>query len=183
MDPGITTIVGSVGASVVHNVLDLSGQPITRRSWIQTPTYAAQKLPLDNTYAAGRGWLATRNALDGTCYRSAAVATPTALRASVCSQTFPKVSDDGTKVAVVQARHVRLYNTATGAQINATNAPTLPAWDSSHFYSPLQWEDATHYLVSARDGTNLSILRCSTTGACERAVSSTVRAGVSKIVT
>ena len=75
------------------------------------------------------------------------------------------------------------YNTATGAQINATNAPTLPNWDSSHFYSPLQWEDATHYLVSARDGTNLAILRCSTTGACERAVTSTIRAGVTKIVT
>ncbi len=182
-----TAYVGSAGPVFVINVPDSaspsSSTVVRYRSWAVRPTYAQQRLPLDNTYAAGVGWLATRDSLTSPCYRIAPLSAPRSLRAKVCSQVTPVASNDGTMVAVVQGLHVRLYSTATGAQVNATNAPTLGAWDPTHHYRVLRWEDASNYLVSARDGSNLYILRCNVNRGCQRAVTSLVRSGVSGIVT
>jgi hypothetical protein len=181
------TRLGSVGPMFVINVPDnttVSSNVITfYRSWLVRPTYAQQKLPLNNTYAAGVNWLATRDSVDSSCYRTAGVSAPTSLRARICSQVDPVVSNDGSKVAVVQGRHIRLYNSTTGVQINATNAPTLSTWDATHFYRILRWEDASNYLVSAREGTSLYVLRCNVNRSCQRAVTSYTRSGVSGIVT
>lgn len=149
------------------------------------PGYAPVRIP-DNTFGVGNGWVATKDGTD--CYRTAPLMSPTALRARICSQVLPMLSDDGTKAVVVQGRHVRLYDTRTGVQINATNAPTLQRWDFSvkygtHAYDLVQWLDASTYLVNVKDGTALALLRCSaTTRACERAVTSNVRSGVTHIV-
>lgn len=182
-----TAYVGSAGPVFVINVPD-SASPASPaialyRSWVVRPTYPQQKLPLDTTYAAGVGWLATRDSVNSTCYRAAPLSAPRSLRARVCSQVSPAVSNDGTKVAVVQGGHVRLYDATTGAQINATNAPTLSTWDATHSYRVLRWEDASNYLVSARDGTSLYILRCNVDRTCQRAVTSSVSPGVRRIVT
>jgi hypothetical protein len=145
------------------------------RSFQVYPGYPQVELP-DNTYAVGQGtgWLATRESYRAECYRVAPLATPTQLRARICSEALPMVSNDGTMVVVVQGRHVRLLNTFTGAQINATNAPTLSGTsqmaDASAF-EMVRWETATTYLVKAKDYKTLTILRCSaTTRACVRAV-------------
>lgn len=185
--PGAPALVSSAGSALVVNLQHAVGpedpQAVTHKSWRYSPTYGQSALPYDNTYGAGTGQLVTRDTNTGACWRTAALATPATLRARVCSQVFPKVSTDGTRVAVVQDRHIRLYDTATGALVSTTNAPTLTSWDSGHFYTLLGWEDASNYLVKARNGTDLYILRCNVTGACQRAVTSTVRTGVSGIVT
>lgn len=93
------------------------------------------------------------------------------------------LSNDGAKAVVVQGNRVRLYDTRTGAQLHATNAPTLSAADASHFYRLMTWQGANSYLVNVRDGSTLAILRCNAlTGACTRAVTSSRRTGVSQIV-
>lgn len=185
--PGRPALVSSVTSGLVvnleHSVGPANPQAVTHKSWRYYPTHGQSALPYDNTYGAGNGQLVTRDTNTGPCWRTAALASPATLRARVCSQVFPKVSTDGTRVAVVQDRHIKLYNTATGALVSTTNAPTLTSWDSQHFYTLLGWEDANNYLVKARNGTDLYILRCTTNGACQRAVTSTVRTGVSSIVT
>lgn len=98
-------------------------------------------------------------------------------------QTLPMLSDDGTKAVVVRGNHVRLYDTRTGAQINATNAPTLPAADATHSYALIMWQGASSYLVNVRDGNTLAILRCNALSRfCTRAVTSSVRTGVTRIL-
>ena len=93
------------------------------------------------------------------------------------------LSNDGAKAVVVQGNRVRLYDTRTGAQLHATNAPTLSAADASRFYRLMTWQGANSYLVNVRDGSTLAILRCNAlTGACIRAVTSSRRTGVSQIV-
>lgn len=148
------------------------------------PGYAPVRIP-DNTYGVGNGWVATKDGTD--CYRTAPLMSPTQLRARICSQVLPMLNDAGTEAVVVQGNHVRLYDTRTGAQINATNAPTLSRWDHQIQYGTayklVTWLDANTYLVNVRDGTALALLRCSAiTRGCERAVTSSVRSGVSNIV-
>ena len=137
------------------------------------------------TSGGGNGWVATREGAE--CYRTAPLMSPTALRARICSQVLPMLNDDGTKAVVVQGRHVRLYDTRTGIQINATNAPTLAGWSFDITYGSayelVTWLDADSYLVNVRDGTALALLRCSArTRACHRAVTSHTRSGVTHIV-
>lgn len=145
-----------------------------------------QPVPLpDNTFGAGRGtgWIATATGADTTCYRTAAVSSPTALRARICSQRVPMVSDDGSKAVVVQGNRVHVLDTRTGSQVAVTSAPSLAAWDSTHGYWLEQWLDANTYLVNVRDGSTLALLRCTASaGSCERVVTATVRTGVSRIV-
>lgn len=156
----------------------------TDRSARLYPGYPQVQLA-DNTYGVGKGtgWIATADSRGSVCYRTAAVSTPTTLRARICSQTLPMLSDDGTKAVVVQGNHVRLYDTRTGVQINATNAPTLPAADATHSYGLITWQEASSYLVDVRDGNTLAILRCNALSRfCTRAVTSSVRTGVTRIV-
>jgi len=184
--PAAAAMVSSATSALVVNVeydSALGAGDFSHKSWLYYPTHGQIALPYANTYAAGDGQLVTRDSFTGGCWRSAALASPATLRARVCSQVYPKVNADGTRIAVVQGSTIRLFNAATGAPEHWTTAPSLSTWDSSHFYTLLGWEDASNYLVKARNGTELYILRCNVSGACERAVTSTVRTGVSSIVT
>lgn len=179
--PTVATNQG-VGGQFIFQGHDVAAN--TDRSARLYPGYP--QVPLaDNTYGVGKGtgWIATADSHGSVCYRTAAVSTPTTLRARICSQTLPMLSDDGTKAVVVQGNHVRLYDTRTGAQINATNAPTLPAADATHSYGLITWQGASSYLVNVRDGNTLAILRCNALSRfCTRAVTSSVRTGVTRIV-
>lgn len=191
--PSVPYFVGAdaAGGSLVFRASD---DPAPTQSFRMYPGYAAVRLPYDNTFGVGggAGWLATADSLGSVCYRTAALATPATLRARICSLTVPMLSADGTKAVVVQGNHVRLYDTATGAQINATNAPTLPfqgryttgtyAGQLAGYY-PFAWESATTYLVYARDGAAMDILRCFLDRTCQRAVTSYPRAGITHIAT
>jgi hypothetical protein len=182
-DPYYAVSSQGAGGSFVYQAVDPSSFQ-TQQSYRQYPGYAAARLPYDNTLGVGAGWLATFDSIRSSCFRVAALSTPATVRAHICSQTTPVVSPDGTKVVVVQGNHVRLYATGTGAQVNATNAPTLATRtvnSPANGYFPFAWESASAYLVYAKDGNALYILRCSTGGACQRAVTSSVRTGVSHI--
>lgn len=180
--PGPNITVQSAGGSFVFQGVSATAPLNTPlQSYSMYPGHPAVQLPYDNTFGAGSGtgWLVTANNPTSGCFRTAALATPAVLRAPICSQTPPLVSDDGTMAVVVQANHVGLYNTVTGAQINAANAPTL----TTQGYSPFAWESPTSYLVNASQGSSVYILRCSTTtGACQRAVTSYTRPGVKGII-
>ena len=192
--PSLPYFVGAdaAGGSLVFRASDPVGT--ATQSLRMYPGYAAVRLPYDNTFGVGggAGWLATADSLGSVCYRTAALASPGTLRARICSLTVPMLSADGTKAVVIQGNHVRLYDTATGAQINATNAPTLPlqgryttgpyAGQLAGYY-PFAWESATTYLVYARDGAAMDILRCSVGRSCQRAVTSYPRTGVTHIAT
>jgi hypothetical protein len=177
--PGpIITVQGAGGSFVFQGRSATAGLTVPSQSYAMYPGYAAVQLPYDDTYGVGNGWLATADSHTSDCYRTAALTSPATLRADICSQSGLVVNTAGTMAVVVQANHVLLYDTITGAQINATNAPTL----TTQGYSPMGWETPTTYLVNAKDGNSLYILRCSaTTGACQRAVTSYVRPGVSYI--
>lgn len=182
----ITVTVQGAGGSFVYQAIDPYG-PAPEPSYRLYPGYPASALPFANTFGVGGGlgWLATAGSPTSVCYRTAALATPTTLRARICSQTLPLLSPNGALAVVVQGGHVRLYDTLTGLQVNAANAPTLPfstAVRPIEGYYPFAWETSTTYLVHVADGLSLFILRCTTAGRCERAVTSSVRSGVSDLV-
>ena len=168
---------GAGGSFIIQDQSTNSCGPIPASpSYRLYPGYPAGRLPYNDTYGAGQGpgWLATQDSPTSTCYRTAALASPTVLRARICSQTVPLVSDDGTKAVVVQGNHIRLYDTRTGQQINATNAPTLIPQAGS-FYAPFAWESSSAYLVYATAGSTLVVLRCQLNRTCQRAVTTVSR--------
>ena len=70
------------------------------------------------------------------------------------------------------------------ASIACWNAPTLSRqsiYPPVSGYFPFAWESAGAYLVYARDGSSLFILRCSLGGSCQRAVTSSARSGITQI--
>ena len=182
-DPFYAVSSQGAGGSFVFQAIDPNGH-VTSPSYRQYPGYAAVRLPYDSTYGVGAGWLATYDSTSSSCFRVAALSAPGTLRAHICSQTRPVVSTDGTRAVVVQSNHVRLYDTSTGKQVDAANAPTLATQTENappNGYFPFAWESPTAYLVYARDGSSLYILRCSTGGTCQRAVTSSVRTGATHI--
>jgi hypothetical protein len=183
-DPYGTISAQGAGGSFVFQAANTTSS--THHSYVMYPGYPAIQVPDDYTYGVGggTGWLAAYDSRTSLCFRTAPLRTPSLLGPRICSQTRPLVSPDGTRAVVVQGNHVRLYDTGTGLQINATNAPTLgeqTATPPVTGYFPFAWETAGSYLVYARDGTSLFILRCSLDRTCQRAVTSYVRSGVSSI--
>lgn len=176
--------VVSTSAGGQFVMADLNQATKVYTSFLLDPGSDPVALP-DNTFGAGQGtgWIATETSVGSACYRTAAVATPTKARARLCSQRVPMVSDDGTTAIVVQGNRVVALDAQSGSQLRASSAPALTAWDGAHGYWLERWLDADSYLVNVRDGSTLALVRCSvSTGGCERAVTATVRPGVSRIV-
>jgi hypothetical protein len=183
-DPYGNISAQGAGGSFVFQAANTTSS--THHSYVMYPGYPPIQVPDDYTYGVGggTGWLAAYDSRTSLCFRTAPLRTPSLLGPRICSQTRPLISPDGTRAVVVQGNHVRLYDTGTGLQINATNAPTLGAQTATlpvTGYFPFAWETAGSYLVYARDGTSLFILRCSLDRTCQRAVTSYVRSGVSSI--
>lgn len=129
----------------------------------------------DHTHAAGRGQVAVADSWGSSCYRTAATVA-TILRAHLCSDSVPLVSDDGSRAVLVKAGAVSVASTTSGATMSTAGMP--PAQE----VTPLIWTSATSYLLSVKDHSSLLIVRCYTSGRCERAVTSQQRPGVSRIV-
>jgi hypothetical protein len=157
-------------------------------TWLWTPPNAPVRLP-DGVQAVGRlgpGWLAVP--AGSSCWRIAPAAAPSAVRARICSQALPLVAADGARAVVVQSGRMRVVDTRTGSQLGLARLGALTSWTINgpgpiRYVVPAAWESSDSYLATARDDTVLAVVRCSLrTGRCERAVTATVRAGVSRIV-
>lgn len=163
-------------------------------TWLWAPPAAPTQIG-DGYRAVGRlgaGWVA---APDGgspgaACWRVAPASAPTAVRARICSAALPLVSADGERAVIVQAERVRVVDTRTGNGISLARI-ALPAWSPNPttgalrgYLVPTAWESTDSYLVNARDGRVLALVRCSaSTGRCERAVRALSRTGATRIVT
>lgn len=157
--------------------------------WLWTPPAAPARLPAGyrSLGRLGAGWL---GAPAGTgCWQVAPAASPSATRARICSQTLPLVSADGERAVIVQAGRMRVVSTRTGLGTGLARIGALPNWapdgtgGAVRYLIPAAWETSDSYLATARDDRTLAMVRCSArTGRCERAVRSTVRPGVSRIV-
>jgi len=145
-----------------------------------------QQVP-DNYAAVGRlgvGWLGAK--LDKFCWKTAPATDPLTLRAPrLCSWAKPLLSADGTRAVLVQSGRIQVVNAVTGAAVSTAALPAITEWQpGTREAVPAAWENADSYLIEAEYDGALALVRCSaSTGACNRAVRSAVRAGVSTIVT
>ncbi|MDP9239768.1 MAG: hypothetical protein M3O55_03885, partial [Actinomycetota bacterium] len=140
-----------------------------------------------NYAAVGRlgvGWLGAR--LDKFCWQTASANHPYTRRTPrLCSMAKPLLSPDGTRAVLVQSGRVVVVDARSGAVVSTASMAAITRWaPGTREAVPAAWETTDSYLINARYDGALALVRCSAaTGACNRAVRSYVRTGVSAIVT
>lgn len=145
-----------------------------------------QQLP-DNYVSVGRlgvGWLGAR--LNTLCWKTAPANNPLALRApELCSMAKPLLSADGIRAVLVRSGQVRVVDARTNATVSVATLPAIAdRQPGTREAVPATWETPDSYLIEAIYDGALALVRCSAaTGTCNRAVRSSVRTGVSSIVT
>ena len=148
------------------------------------PPSAVQQLA-DTMEAVGRlgtGWLGDHTSATGWSILPAS--NPSAAPKQVASMMRPLVNGDGTKAVVVQSGRVRVISPATMSNL-ATSLPTIGGWSVGvRDAVPAAWETNDLFLVTARYDGTLALVRCSaSTGKCWRVVRTSVRTGVTRIIT